>query len=76
MPKRSPTPKDVFHKGDKVEWNSHGGTAEGVVEGIITEDTVAAKRVVRASKENPQYRVRTEKGREAVHKPTALRRRK
>ena len=60
-------------KGDKVEWNSHGGTAEGTVEKKITEDTTAAKRTVRASKDDPQYLVRSEKsGGEAVHRPEAL----
>ncbi|MGW4371438.1 DUF2945 domain-containing protein [Nocardia takedensis] len=64
-----------FRKGDKVEWDSHGGTAEGEVEEKITSDTEAAGRTVRASKDEPQYRVRSEKsGRDAVHKPSALRR--
>lgn len=62
-----------FTKGDHVSWKSHGGTAEGTVEGEITEDTEAAGRTVRASKDDPQYRVRSEKsGGEAVHKPGAL----
>ncbi|MGN6243123.1 MAG: DUF2945 domain-containing protein [Motilibacteraceae bacterium] len=60
-------------KGDHVEWNSHGGTAEGVVEKQITSDTEAAGRTVRASKDDPQYLVKSEKsGGEAVHKPSAL----
>ena len=64
-----------FRKGDKVEWDSHGGTAEGEVEEKITADTEAAGRTVRASKDEPQYRVRSAKsGRDAVHKPAALRR--
>lgn len=65
-----------FRKGDKVEWDSHGGTAEGTVEKKITSDTEAAGRTVRASKDEPQYLVRSEKsGGTAVHKPGALRRR-
>ena len=65
---------DKPHKGDKVEWSSHGGTAVGKVEKEITADTEAAGRTVRASKEEPQYLVRSEKsGGEAVHKPEALR---
>lgn len=65
-----------FRKGDKVSWRSHGGTAEGEVIEEITEDTEAAGRTVRASKDEPQYRVRSEKsGSDAVHKPGALRRR-
>ena len=57
-------------KGDKVEWNSHGGTAEGTVEKKITSDTHAAKRDVKASKDEAQYLVKSDKsGGEAVHKP-------
>ncbi len=64
-----------FKKGDRVEWNSHGGKAVGTVERKITSDTEAAGRTVRASKEEPQYLVRSEKsGGDAVHKPSALRR--
>jgi DUF2945 family protein len=62
-----------FKKGDHVTWNSHGGTAEGEVVRKITEDTQVAGRQVRASKDDPQYLVRSEKsGGEAVHKPSAL----
>ncbi|MGX7825851.1 DUF2945 domain-containing protein [Actinokineospora sp. 24-640] len=67
--------KDEFREGDKVRWNSHGGQAVGEVEEKITEDTEAAGRTVRASEDDPQYRVRSDKsGRDAVHKPQALRR--
>jgi hypothetical protein len=62
-----------FKKGDKVTWKSHGGTAEGTVERKITEDTEEAGRTVRASEDDPQYLVRSEKsGGTAVHKPSAL----
>ena len=67
----------MFAKGDRVEWDSHGGTAEGVVERKITSDTTAAGRTVRASEDDPQYLVRSDKsGGEAVHRPDALRKRK
>jgi hypothetical protein len=36
--------KKEFHEGDRVEWDSHGGTAVGEVEEEITDDTLAAKR--------------------------------
>jgi hypothetical protein len=40
----------------------------------ITEDTHAAGRQVRATPDEPQYRVRSAtSGRDAVHKPEALR---
>ncbi|HKO39264.1 MAG TPA: DUF2945 domain-containing protein [Solirubrobacterales bacterium] len=64
-----------FKKGDKVRWKSHGGEAVGHVERKITSDTEAAGRKVRASSEEPQYLVKSEKsGGEAVHKPEALER--
>jgi Hypervirulence associated proteins TUDOR domain len=66
---------DEFEKGDHVTWNSHGGTAEGAVERKITADTETSGRTVRASKDDPQYEVRSEKsGGTAVHKPGALHR--
>jgi hypothetical protein len=64
---------DELHKGDHVTWKSHGGEAEGTVERRITADTEAAGRTVRASKDDPQYLVKSGKsGGEAVHKPGAL----
>jgi hypothetical protein len=64
----------TFRKGDKVEWNSHGGTVHGTVEKKLTERTHAGKRTVDASPDDPQYLVRSDKsGRTAVHKPSALR---
>jgi hypothetical protein len=65
---------EQFTKGDRVEWNSHGSKAVGKVERKITSDTTAAKRKVKASEDDPQYLVKSEKsGGEAVHKPSALR---
>ncbi len=62
-----------FDKGDHVTWKSHGGEAVGTVEKKITKDTEEAGRTVRASKDDPQYLVKSEKsGGEAVHKPSAL----
>jgi hypothetical protein len=64
-----------FRKGDKVEWQSHGQTVTGTVEAKITRDEKVAGRTVRASKDDPQYRVTSDKtGADAVHKPDALRR--
>ena len=62
-----------FKKGDKVKWSSHGGEAVGKVEKKITEETEAGGRKVKASEDEPQYLVRSEKsGGTAVHKPGAL----
>ena len=64
-----------FEKGDKVRWKSHGATVHGTVQREITSDTEAAGRTVRASPDEPQYLVRSDKtGADAVHKPQALRR--
>jgi hypothetical protein len=63
-----------FKKGDRVEWDSPGGTAVGTVEKKITSRTEAGGRTVDASEDEPQYLVKSEKsGGEAVHKPEALR---
>jgi hypothetical protein len=68
-----PAMAQEFDKGDHVSWKSHGGEAEGTVTEKITEDTEAAGRTVRASEDDPQYEVESEKsGGTAVHKPTAL----
>jgi hypothetical protein len=65
---------ETFKKGDKVEWNSHGSKAVGKVERKITSETEAAGRKVKASKDEPQYLVKSDKsGGTAVHKPGALR---
>lgn len=61
-----------FKKGDYVEWNSHGGTAHGVVERKQTSDTKIKSHQVRASENDPQYLVKSDKGGEAAHKPEAL----
>ncbi|TDC58788.1 DUF2945 domain-containing protein [Actinomadura sp. KC345] len=63
--------------GDEVTWSSHGSTAKGKVEKKITDRREEAGRTVAASPEEPQYAVRSAKsGKKAVHKGSALRRRK
>jgi hypothetical protein len=64
---------DEVEKGDHVTWNSHGSKAEGTVTKKITEDTEAAGRTVKASPDEPQYEVESDRsGKSAVHKPSAL----
>ncbi|MEV6836971.1 DUF2945 domain-containing protein [Streptomyces sp. NPDC051133] len=66
-----------LRKGDKVAWSSHGSRTEGEVTKKITERTESAGRTVDASPDDPQYEVRSEKsGRSAVHKPSALKKKK
>ena len=68
---------DELKKGDHVSWKSHGGQAEGTVQREITEDTEAGGRTVRASEDEPQYEVKSDKsGGTAVHKPSALKKKK
>ena len=63
-------------QGDKVTWKSHGSTAKGKVEKKITSETEAGGRKVKASKDEPQYLVKSDKsGGTAVHKPGALKKR-
>ena len=61
-----------FKKGDEVEWRSHGGAAHGTVKRKQTSDTQIKGHTVRASKDDPQYIVESDKGGEAAHKPGAL----
>jgi hypothetical protein len=58
--------------GDKVTWNSHGGTAHGKVVKKVTSDTKIKDHQVRASKDNPQFIVESDKGGQAAHKASAL----
>ena len=64
-----------FKQGDRVKWKSHGGEAVGKVKKKITSETEAGGRKVKASEDEPQYLVESEKsGGEAVHKSSALER--
>ncbi|MBW0117589.1 DUF2945 domain-containing protein [Pseudonocardia abyssalis] len=62
-----------IEEGDHVAWRTHATTTEGTVEEEITDDTEAAGRTVRASEDDPQYLVRSDRsGKDAVHRPDAL----
>ena len=64
---------DDIKKGDHVTWKSYGSETEGTVKREITSETEAAGRTVKASKDEPQYEVQSDKsGKNAVHKPGAL----
>ena len=59
--------------GDKVEWDSSGGHSVGTVVKKVTAPTAIKGHKVAASKDNPEYIVKSEKsGKEAAHKPDAL----
>ena len=62
-----------FKNGDRVRWDAGNQSSVGTVERRITADTEAGGRTVRASEDEPQYLVKSEKtGATAVHKPDAL----
>ena len=59
--------------GTKVTWGTTQGETHGTVEKKITSTTQVKGHVAKATKEDPQYLVKSGKtGAEAVHKPDAL----
>ena len=64
-----------FKQGDRVSWNTSQGRTQGKVVRKLTSDCNVEGHDVRASKDEPQYLVESEKtGARAAHKPGALRR--
>jgi hypothetical protein len=64
---------DKLQKGDKVEWNTSQGTTSGKVEKKLTSTTKIKGHEVKASKDNPEYLVKSERsGAKAAHKPRSL----
>lgn len=62
--------------GDKVEWDSSGGRSVGKVVKKQTTPTQIKGHKVAASKDNPEYIVKSDKsGKEAAHKPGELKKR-
>lgn len=68
---------DNLKKGDKVEWETSQGTTSGTVKKKLTSETKIKGHKVAASKDNPEYLVESEKsGKQAAHKPEALKKAK
>ena len=66
----------TFRKGDHVAWDTPQGETEGTVARRLTARTEVKGHTVAASKDDPQYLVRSDRsGEEAAHRPSALRRR-
>lgn len=64
----------TFSKGDKVSWSTSQGRTHGKVVKKLTSDCKIEDHQVRASSDDPQYLVESEKtGARAAHKPGALR---
>ena len=60
--------------GDKVKWDSSQGEVKGTVEKKLTKPMMIKSHKVAASKENPEYLVKSDKtGAKAAHKQEELR---
>lgn len=62
----------TFKKGDRVAWDSSGGTASGKVVKKATTDGKIKDFEYKASKDDPKYIVETDEGKQAAHKPGEL----
>ena len=59
--------------GDKVSWDTSQGKTHGTVVKAETGTATVKGHVAKATKEDPQYRVKSAKsGKEAIHKPAEL----
>ena len=67
--------KEDFKIGDHVEWNSEAGRVRGTIKKKVTSAIKFKTYTVRASKEEPQYLIKSDKTDHlAMHKGTALKR--
>ncbi|MFN3452136.1 MAG: DUF2945 domain-containing protein [Sphingorhabdus sp.] len=64
--------KKPLNAGDKVSWKSHSGTAHGRVVKKQTSPTQIKGHKVAASKDEPQFIVKTDEGKRAAHEAEAL----
>lgn len=59
--------------GDKVKWGTAQGETHGTVEKKVTGTTRVKGHVAKATKDDPQFMVKSDKtGAKAVHKPDEL----
>lgn len=64
----------TFKIGDHVRWNSEAGRVSGIIIKKITADTKVEGYVHHASREAPQYLIKSDKTEHvAIHKGAALR---
>ena len=65
--------KHKFKVGDHVEWNSEAGYVRGTIKKKVTSAITFKTYTVRASKEEPQYLIKSDKtDHMAMHKGSAL----
>lgn len=63
----------TFQAGEAVKWDHSQGTTKGKVVKKLTKPLKIKDHKVAASKDNPQYLVKSDKtGAEAAHKPSEL----
>jgi len=63
-----------FKVGDHVRWNSEAGRVSGVITGKVTANTKFKGYTHHASREAPQYLIKSDKTEHvAIHKGAALR---
>lgn len=63
----------MLKKGDHVKWQFQNGETHGTITEIHTKDFVFMGKQRRASNDEPQYEVQSEKtSKKAVHKSSAL----
>jgi hypothetical protein len=63
----------TFKVGDHVTWNSEAGHVSGRIVKVHTENVNYKGYVHHASKENPQYEIKSDQtDHVALHKPAAL----
>jgi hypothetical protein len=66
--------KSRFHVGDRLSWNSEAGRVRRVIKKKLTAAARLKGYIVRASKEEPQYVIQSDRtDHVAVHKGSALR---
>jgi hypothetical protein len=71
------TMPDRFKKNDKVSWDTSQGTTEGEIVRKQTSRTKIKGHTVAASKDDPQYIVKSSKsGKLAAHRPEELKAKK
>ena len=74
MTTRGPGTAKAFKAGDRVSWTSEAGRVTGVIQKKITSHIIFKGYKRHASKEEPQYLIKSDKTDHiAIHKGSALR---
>jgi len=67
-------PRQRFRRGDHVSWNSEAGRVRGRITRVVTTKITFKGYTVHATKDEPQYEIRSDKTDHiAMHKGAALR---